>query len=110
MQSNTVSAIHHLKLAHEHFSDFQRQHKGTKGAKIFENYKGRIEYIYRDLITHRFFTPETIEGIKQEWNSDVFALPAIADKVSLLTPEQRDGVEQLIDALLSGEQIIVEQA
>jgi hypothetical protein len=47
------------------------------------------------------------EGIKKEIASDVFSVPAIMEKIALLNPEQRDGMEQVIDALLKGEKIEV---
>lgn len=114
MQSNTVSAIHHLKLAHEHFSDFQREQKDNNAAvracKVYENYKKRIDGIFLDLITQRFIADETVKALKKEWQSDIFAVPAIYEKISLLAPERREVAELFVDALLSGEEITVQKS
>jgi hypothetical protein len=107
--SNIISSIHHLKMSHEHLEDFRREHPFTKGAMLFAQYQKRMEWIYKDMITHPFLTPLVRDGIKREWNSDTFATTAIAEKVALLTPEQRDAIEALIDQMLKGETIQVEK-
>lgn len=106
--SNIVSSVHHLKMSHEHLEDFRREHPNTKGAMLFKQYQKRVEFIYTDMITHPFLTPLVREGIKREWESDTFATSAISEKAALLTPEQREVVESLIDAMLKGEQIQME--
>lgn len=103
--SNIVSGVHCLKQAHDHFTSFQLDHQGSKGAALAKGYNQRIAWIVRDLLTHPFLTQPVRDGIKAEWNSDVWAVPAIAEKVALLSPDQRDNVERLVDALLNGEEI-----
>lgn len=103
--SNIVSSVHHLKMAAKHWDSFQREHPGTKGAKLFSGYKRRIEWIVNDLITLPLLPQTVCDGIKTEWNSDVFAVDAIAEKSALLNPEQRELVESIIDGMLKGETI-----
>ena len=106
--SSIVSAIHHLKLAVEYMSDFEREHAGTKGANLFKNYRKKIEWFSSDLITHPAL-PETVRnGIKDEWNSDVFSLMAINEKIHLLSPVQREAIELVIDRCLKGDSLKVE--
>lgn len=107
--SNIISSIHHIRQSYDHLQDFIRSNKGSKGAKLFEGYCKRLEWIYKDLQAHPFLTDEVREGIKHEWNSDVFSPDAIKDKVALLTPDKRELIEALADALLKGEQIQIEQ-
>jgi hypothetical protein len=57
------------------------------------------------LITNPNFTEEVREGIRKEWNSDTFVLPAISEKLGLLNPDQRSVVEDLIDLILKGDNI-----
>ena len=106
--SNIVSSVHHLKMAYDHLESFCLEHPGTKGSRLFETYKKRLEWIVKDLVTHTELPESVREGIKHEWNSDVFAVPAIAEKSSLLNPEQREFIETVIDGLLNGEKITVE--
>lgn len=47
-------------------------------------------------------TQEVRDGIKNEIKSDVFAVPAILEKIALLNPDQRDLIESAIDAMLDG--------
>ena len=107
--SNIVSAVHSMRQVFEFMESFERDHPNSKGAVLFAKYKAKLEWIYRDLVTNPHLTDPVREGIKKEWNSDVFAVPAINEKVPLLNPEQRDLVENIIDALLKGEQIKIEK-
>ena len=102
--SNIVSAIHSLKMAQEFFSDFTREFPDSAGSRLFDKYNKRVDWILNDLITHPCLPEYVREGIKEELKSDVFTVPAIVEKVSLLRPEQRETIETLIDAALNGEE------
>lgn len=108
MSSSIVSGIHHLKLAAEYFDDFCRQHPDTTGARLFKMYSQKIDWIKTDLLTHASFTDEVRAGIRTEWNSDVFGLMAINEKLHLLNPQQREAIESVIDEVLSGKSLKVE--
>lgn len=98
--SNIVSAIQHLKMAQEHFESFAREHPGSKGAALFLGYSKRINWVFTDLKTHPMLPDVVREGIRREINSDVFAVPAIAEKAALLPPSRRDEVEDFIDKII----------
>ena len=102
MSSNIVSAIHHLRMAEEQYEDFIRELPGSKGAILFKSYIKKIRWIYSDILTYPYINEEVKSGIKKEIESDVFAIPAINEKVALLTPEQREIIEESIDAMLAG--------
>lgn len=103
--ANVVSAIQHLKMAKEHYEDFIRDYPESSGARLFLSHINKINWIFKDTITHPNVSQAVRDGIKKEILSDVFAVPAINDKVALLTPEQREMIEETIDAMLAGEEI-----
>lgn len=103
--SNIVSAIHHLRMAEEHYEDFIREFPGSMGTRLFKSYIVKIKWIYNDIISHPYITQDVRDGIKEEIKSDVFAVPAINDKIALLNPSQREMIEETIDAMLSGEDV-----
>lgn len=105
MQSNIISAIHHLRIAKEHWQDLQREQPNTIGEKLGKRYEAKIDWIYTDFISCTAFTNVIREGCRKEWNSDVFAVPAINEKISLLAPNKRELIESIIDAMLEGEEI-----
>lgn len=107
-QGNIVSGIHHLLMATEHFESFRRDHQHSKGDILFKGYTQRIRWILTDLKTHPFLPDTVRSGIKKEIESDVFAIPAINEKISLLKPEHREHLEEIIDRLINGEELIVE--
>lgn len=100
MQSSITQSLNKLKQATDLLEDFQREHKGSKGAKIAKIYIDRIFWIYLDFVSNPAFTEEVRNGIRNEWNGDVFAIDALTDKAGLLTPEKRLEVEDYIDGLL----------
>lgn len=103
--SNVVSSVHHLKMAKEHFEDFRREFPEAMGSRLFKTYIDRIDWIFRDLLAYPHLNDKVREGFKAEIESDVFAVPAISEKVALLNPAQREMIEVTIDAMLSGVEI-----
>lgn len=109
-KSNIVSFVHHLKMADEFLADFMRDRPDAIACRKFPDYRRRIEWMVKDFITQPVFhnSPDVIDGLKKEWESDVFAIPEILSKISLLRPEQRDAVEYLVEQLLNGESLQIE--
>ena len=105
MSANIIGAIQNLKMAQEQFLDFCRQFPNSQGEKLFKTYVSKIDWVFKYIITHPFLTNEVRVGIKKEIESDVFAVPAILEKIALLKPEQREIIEDVIDAYISGETI-----
>ena len=100
--SNIISGIHHLKQADDNFASFQREHPGSKGAKMFATIRKRILSAYHDVVSIHQLSNEIRTGIRNEWGGDVFAVSAITQKAALLTNCQREAVEAIIDDVLSG--------
>jgi len=100
MRSSIVQAIQHLKQSDEFMNDFIRAAPNTRGAVIFKDYSRRLQWILRDIITYPYFDDEVRKGIKVEIESDAFAVPAIVGKISLLNPEQREMMEDLVDDIV----------
>jgi len=103
--ANIISAIQNLKMAQEQFQDFIREFPESQGSKLFNGYSKKIDWIFTDISTHPFLTQEVRDGIKIEIKSDVFAVPAILEKIALLKPEQREMIELTMDAMLNGEEV-----
>ncbi len=103
--SDLVNGLLHLRIAKHYWDDYRRELKSTPGANLLRNYVNRIDWIYNDLITYPLFTEEIRQGIKKEWNSDTFVVPAVMDKLAFLNPEQRLIIENIMDLMIAGEQI-----
>lgn len=106
--SQLIDFVHHLKCAYEYMHGFRRDRPGTNAERIGGKYAAKIEWIYRDLISTPMFPEEIRAGLRLEWESDSFAIDAIVEKVALLTPEQRDAVENLIDCIHKGQKLKIE--
>lgn len=107
-ESDIVSGLQALKRAHDHWNSFVREKPGSLAERMFTMYLRKISWIVYDLLTCPHFPDAVRNGIRKEWTSDGFAVPAIADKIALLAPDQRDAVENVIDLLLSGEKLEIE--
>ena len=103
--ANIINAIQNLRMAQEQFDDFCRQFPNSKGEKVFKDYSKRISWMFKDLLTHPFLTEEVRVGIKKEIDSDIWSVPAILEKVALLTPEYRELIEEMLDGIIRGEEI-----
>lgn len=98
-------SIQNLKMAQEQFDDYCRQYPKTRGADLFSMYSKKIDWIFRDIVTHPFFTRETIDMIKNELKGDPYLVSAIIEKIELLNEGQREIIEDVIDAYISGETV-----
>lgn len=107
-ESDIVSGLQELKRAHDHWDSFVREKPGSLAERMFKTYIGKINWIVQDFLSCPHFPDIVRNGIRKEWTSDGFAVPAIADKIALLAPDQRDAVENVIDLLLSGEKLEIE--
>ncbi len=61
--------------------------------------------MYNDLLSNPNFSEKIIEEIKGEWESDVFAIAEINDKLCLLDPVQLENIGKVIDMIIEGETI-----
>lgn len=102
---NIIGAVHALKAALDNFQVYGLEHPDSRGDKLFKGYNQKIEWIYKDIITNPVLPQTVRDGIKKEWESDVFVVDAIREKITLLSVEQRELVETLIDGMLRGESV-----
>lgn len=102
MVSNFVTSIHHLRIASEYMDDIVRQYPTSRAANIFEQYSKKLKWILLDIRTFPHFTDEIRDGIRNEINSDPLTYRAIMERISLLTPAQRDFLESVVEDLIDG--------
>ena len=103
-----VEVIHHLKIAKEFLESFIRDKPGTVGERMARRYVAKINWMYNDLITFPNFPDIVRQGIREEWEADPFLSMAITEKLAILNPAQRTAIENIIDEVLKGQEIIVE--
>ena len=103
-----VEVIHYLKIAKEFLESFIREKPGTVGERMARQYVAKINWMYNDLITFPNFPDIVRQGIREEWESDPFLSMAITEKLAILNPAQRTAIENIIDEVLKGQEIIVE--
>lgn len=106
-RSNLIQGLHALRIAKENFHCLQLDNKGGLGEKLGKRYEKAIDAIYLDFIYTPQFPNEVREGVRQEWSSDVFAVSAIAEKLALVPPKEREMIERLIECILNGEKISI---
>ena len=105
--SDVVSGIQSIRRAYDHWGSFIRERPGSIAERMFGAYCKRLEWIANDMLTCPLFPDIVREGIRREWNSDNFSVPAIVEKVALLPVDQREVVENIIDRLITGERLII---
>jgi hypothetical protein len=108
-QISLANGLMHLRIAQMYFSSFATDNPGTKGARLFGNYSQKIEWIIKDLQNSPFLPEPVRIGIKRDMESDVLVIPALVEKIALLTEENRLAMETLVEGLIKGEKITVEK-
>lgn len=107
MNPSAMAAFHHLKISHEYMMDFIRSDPRSKGAIMFSIYSKKVDWIIKHIITDPSIPDRTRMKFKDEMQSDVLAIAELNSKLSLLTPDQRNFIEVVLENLLKGEEIHV---
>jgi len=104
---NTYSlakGLHHVNIAKMYFEDLQR---GSSGSikQIFNQYINKCDWIYKNIYDR--VNDASREILKTEMNDSII-IESINDKLIKLGEKDRLLIEDLIDAIIKGEKIIVE--
>jgi hypothetical protein len=75
----------------------------SRGGQKFSEYKRKIEWIFTDIKSYPHFSEEVREGMREEMKSDPFAFASIIEKAALLSPKQREMLEEVIEKVLKDE-------
>lgn len=106
--SSIVQAIMSIKRAKDLFEDFNRQYPNTLGCVLGKRMVRKCDAMFADIVSTSHLSSEVIEAIRNEWNSDPFAIDSITEMAAMLTPDQLESCEELLKCLLSGEKITVQ--
>ncbi len=107
MKSSIISTIQHIRIAIEFAQDVQRN-PNSRAAKSFNIYENRLQWILKDFKTNPLFPSEVREGISQEYQSDIFALEGLKEKIPLIPAQHRSDLEDVVEAILQGKTIKIE--
>lgn len=103
---NTYSlakGIHHINIAKQYFEDVRLGTNGDVKA-VFNQYIQKCEWIISNLMDR--LGPENKKSLQDELSSSIF-IEAINDKLIHLNDEQKNFIENLLDSIISGEEIKV---
>ena len=103
--SQLIDFVRHLKCAYEYMHGFTRDRPGTNAERLGKLYAGKIEWIFKDLISNPLFPEQIRFGLRKEWESDSFTIDAVVEKIALLLPDQRESIETILDCIIKGEKI-----
>lgn len=107
-EADFVAGIQNLRRAYDYWQSFIRDRPGTRGDKLFSQYCKKMEWIIQDLGSNPLFPDIVRDNIRKEWHADQFTSPAIVDKIALLSPEQREVIEEVIETVIRGEHVRIE--
>lgn len=109
MSTLILEYIHHIKRAKLNLEVFilERTLNNPTSKRKFEIYVQRLQWLITDLKTEPNISKDVSDAIDLEFNSDVFTLDEITRKALLLTPDERETVETLLDQVLAGEELNV---
>jgi len=100
-----LRALHHSSLAKQYFEDCGRMHK--QGVKYMMNIiAGNLQQSINKV---RYQLPEELLKEVDKDLADSLTVEAVVEKFMLLVPQQREMIEKILDLLLAGEAIEVQQ-
>ena len=100
--SSIVQAISALKRAKDLLEDFGRQHPNGIAANLCKRCMNRCEAIFQDIITTPGLVDTTIQAVRLEWAADGFVVDRITQLAALVSPDQREQIEDMLEQLLKG--------
>lgn len=100
-----LRALHHSQLAKQYFEDCGRMY--SQGVKHMMNLiAGNMQQSINKV---RYQLPEELLKEVDKDLADSLTVEAIVEKFMLLVPQQREMIEKILDLLLAGEAIEVQQ-
>jgi len=106
--SSLYFAFHSLKIAKEYFTDISREHPNVSAGRISKMCVSKIDWIFNNIYTNAALPKQIIEELRSQLESDSLAIPEIMLKIVMLTGEQREALEFVINQLLDGQSLKVE--
>ena len=104
--ANCLQFIYHLRCCGYYATQFIANNPASIFTIVFKLVLPKIKWIYQTFITHHFLVqhvPQTIDEIKMKWESDFSEEMAIHEKITLLSTEQHETLNELLDGLINGE-------
>lgn len=96
----------HLQLCKLYAHSIIKDNPNTIFAKIFKHIMPKLDWIYNAVITHNLVyqhIPQTIDLIREQWQSDVVLELGLNEKITLLSEQQKELLEPVLDCILQGE-------
>mgnify|MGYP000039933339 CR=1 FL=1 len=102
-----TKACYHLKLSKEYMDDFYRGCR-QEAKNRASGWVNRLNFVITDV--RAALTPEARERFDQEITTgDILFTQSISEKWIQLTPQQRELLETMAEAMIKGEEIVFEK-
>ena len=99
-----VQAASKVKL---HLNSFVKDYGRTPLGRAAKEWAKRAEWIEFSMLTCSVWDKETRDAVREELTTDPYTTDAIIEHISIMTPEQRQQLEQVVNAIRSGETLNV---
>ena len=105
MASEILKFLHNTQRAKLNLEVFLLGDVNDKAKRKFSQYVKKMDWMITDLKTEPAVQKELRDAIDLEFNSDVYCVDAILEKTLMLTPDERDILEKIIDGVIAGEDL-----
>lgn len=96
----------HLQLCKLYAHSVIKDNPKSIFATIFKAIMPKLDWIYKEVITHHLVyqhIPQTIDLIREQWQSDAVLELGLNEKIALLSEHQKELLEPVLDCILKGE-------
>lgn len=105
MASEILKFLHNTQRAKLNLEVFLLGDVNDRARRKFAQYVNKLDWLITDLKTEPAVSKDLRDAIDLEFNSDVYCVDAILEKTLMLTPDERDILEKIIDSVIAGEEI-----
>lgn len=96
----------HLQLCKLYAHSIIKDNPKSIFAIVFKGVTPKLEWVYKEVITHNLVyqhIPQTIDLIREQWQSDAVLELGLNEKIALLSEQQKELLEPVLDCILQGE-------
>ena len=110
--SQFLTAIHHLKTSQLYFQSYILSNPNSLISNVIKPFEQKINWMLQQVITSpkmNELLPSIVEIVREKIEEESLLVQSVIDLVHLLSEDQLNSLEALIECIIKGEEFVIEQ-